>query len=127
MTPPQAAQPAISMSPTAPEVHAASKFAVSVTSTDFNIAVGRTRHVFQSNGEAVGAGIEYTHAFSLSPEAVKQLAQILAVTINKYEQAYGAIPQDPEVLKKLAEMSKGPLKTAATKAGSTRRSSTKSK
>ena len=123
----QQAQPTISMNATAPEVHVASKFAVSVTATDFCVALGRTRHVFQPNGEGIGAGVEYTHAFSLSPEAAKQLAQILSLTVSKYEQTFGVIPEDPAVVKKLTELSKKPLNTPAAKKAAVRRRTARTK
>ncbi len=121
------AQPAITMNPSAPEVSAATKFAVSVSATEFNLGFGRTRSVFQANGEALATGIEYTHAFSISPIAAKQLTQILAMSIMQYEKAFGTIPEDPAVIKKLSEMSKSGTQRAPSKKPAARRSAPKAK
>lgn len=95
---------AVSLTHTSPEVHAAARFAVTVTAVEFNMAVGRQRQVFQPNGESAAGGVEYTHAFSMSPMAAKQLQTILDFAIGQYEKAYGSIPVDPAVAKKLKVM-----------------------
>lgn len=113
----------ITLSHSSPEVSAASRFAVTVNAVEINIAVGRQRQVFQPNGESAVGGVEYTHAFCVSPTAAKQLHDILGVALGNYEAKFGKIPNDPGAVEKLKGMAqsggakpKAPSKTAVKRA-----------
>lgn len=99
-------QQAVSFAPTSPEVSVASRFAVAVSAVEVNLAVGRQRQVFQPNGEPIGGGVEYTHAFSVSPSAALQLVSILQFALAQYETSFGKIPVDPASVQKIADLEK---------------------
>ncbi|WP_421955134.1 hypothetical protein [Polaromonas sp.] len=85
-----------------PEPHVASKFAMTVSLPEFQLAIGHMRMGYSPDGNAASSVVEYHGAYSISPSAAKQLAQILVVGVRQYEDLYGPIPQDASVAEKLA-------------------------
>lgn len=94
----------------APPIFAGSRVAVTVSPSDFMLSIGVGRPMFGANGEAVANTVEYHAGYSLSPTTAKQLAALLNLTLAKYEEAFGVIPIDAGSIKKMAELSKQPLR-----------------
>jgi hypothetical protein len=80
----------------APPTLPGSRFAVLASAAEIGLYIGNLRVAFNPAGDVVAQQVEYSHGFSLSPIAAKQLAQILTNTTAEYEKRFGAIPVDPQ-------------------------------
>ena len=108
----------------APVISPANRVSVTVQATDLILSLGITRLAFDNQGSQVGVAVQYIGSYCLSPTTAKQLAEILRITISKYEAEWGAIPMDSATAKKFEEMANEPLdvkrdKAAAKKAAKT--------
>jgi hypothetical protein len=61
---------------------ASSKFSLTVSVTEFQLAMGNTRMGFSPDGSATSSSTEYHDVYSISPSAAVQLGQILAVAVD---------------------------------------------
>jgi hypothetical protein len=80
-----------------PPSFAASRVTVGMGPAEFALTIGMTRQVIdQATGQpSATPGVEWLASYLFSPITAKQLRDILFAIIVRYEETFGAIPDDP--------------------------------
>lgn len=59
----------------------------------FNMVVGNRQPVIRTDTSMpCGSHVQWVHSLMMSPQTIKQLAQVMQATIEEYERKFGAIP-----------------------------------
>ena len=77
-----------------PEAQVASLCTMTVSVAEFLIAMGHRRVGYFADGSAGPSTMEFRSAYSMSLNAAKNMAEMLALGVKHYEEKYGPIPQE---------------------------------
>lgn len=80
-----------------PVPQVATRFALTAASVEFVLSCGHTRPVYNGHGQPAGMKVEFHTSLSISPNAAKQLLQMLSGSIEQYEKNFGPIPTEKAV------------------------------